>query len=113
MNRLADQIKFGPLESVATPNFAEGNVGDIISALIPYLFAIAGFLLIIYLLYGGYKYLLSRGDPKAIQEARGAITTALIGFIIVFSAFWLVQLVGELLGITVIRFIFKEPFKGP
>ena len=107
MNRLAAQIKFGPLESIATPNFAGGKIGNIVSALIPYLFAFAGFLLIIYLLYGGYKYLLSRGDPKAMQEARGVITNALIGFVIVFLAFWAVQLVGELLGIVVIRFIFK------
>lgn len=107
MNRLAAQIKFGPLESVATPNFAGGTPGDIVSALVPYLFAIAGFLLIIYLLYGGYKYLLSRGDPKAMQEARGVITNALIGFVIVFIAYWVVQLIGELLGLDVIMGIFS------
>lgn len=76
------------------------SVGAIISYLLPYLFAGAGILLLLYLLYGGISMMLSRGDPKAIQSARDKITGALVGFVIVFAAYWLVQIIGKLLGIT-------------
>ena len=87
--------------------FVSGNLGDIVGALLPYLFAGAGILLLLYLLYGGISLMLSGGDPKAIQSAKDKITGALVGFIIVFASYWLVQIVGKILGITAIQDIFK------
>jgi len=83
------------------------SIGGLISALLPYLFAGAGILLLLYLLYGGISLMLSGGDPKAIQSARDKITGALVGFIIVFASYWIVQIVGKILGITAIQTIFR------
>ncbi|GMR03312.1 MAG: hypothetical protein BMS9Abin21_145 [Thermodesulfovibrionia bacterium] len=100
-------IGFGELENKAAPRFAGGGIGDIVSVLILYLFPIAGLLLLLYLLYGGFRWMTSGGDPKALAQARSAVTTALIGFVIVFVSFWVVQLVGIMLGIDAITVIFK------
>ena len=82
-------------------------LGEIISALLPYLFAGAGLLLLLYFIFGGLSLMLSRGDPKAVQSAKDKITSAVIGFIIVFVSYWLVQIVGIILGIEAIQTIFK------
>lgn len=87
------------------PNSA--NLGEIISGLLPYLFTGAGLLLLLYLIYGGLQLMLSRGDPKAVESAKGKITGALIGFIIVFAAYWLVQIIASILGLKNILDIFK------
>ena len=108
--KLAQGINFGTLEAMATPSFPVGStLGFIVSKLILFIFPIAGLLLLLYLVFGGYKYMLSRGDPKALAEAKGAITTALLGFVIVFVAFWIVQLIGVVLGLEQITAIFGEP----
>lgn len=107
--KLAQAISFPVLEQIASPKFMNKNIGDIVSALMIYLFPFAGLLMLLYLLFGGYKYMLSRGDPKALAEAKGAITTALIGFVIVFVAFWIVQIIGIILGIEQITVIFGSP----
>lgn len=86
--------------------FTSEGVGPIISKLLPYLFTISGIILLLYLIYGGIQYMLSRGDPKGMQAAQGRITTAIIGFIIIFISFWLVQLLGRVLGLTKIGNIF-------
>ena len=49
----------------------------------------------------------SRGDPKAVNEAKGKITNALVGFLIVFVAYWLVQLFASVFGLQEILDIFK------
>lgn len=87
--------------------FAGKDLGGIISALLPYLFAGAGLLLLLYLIYGGLSLMLSRGDPKAVQSAKDKITSAVMGFIIVFVSYWLVQIVGTILGIEAIQTIFR------
>jgi hypothetical protein len=52
----------------------------------------------------------SRGDPKAAQGAQAKITNALIGFIIVIFAFFIVQLFGQVFGIqnTLFGQIFRK-----
>lgn len=74
--------------------------GTILTALNQYVFPLAGLLLLIYLLYGGFQYLTSGGDPQKTNSAKRIITHALIGFIIVFLAFWIVQIVARILGTT-------------
>lgn len=103
------QITKGELESLESGinlKFAGGGLGDVVTLLLRYLFPLAGLLLLLYLLYGGYLFMLSRGDPKAIQQARSVITAGLIGFIIVFISYWIVQLVAQILGLQPILSIF-------
>ena len=100
------QIDFESLQKEVNPDFEFTTLGGIVSGLIPYLFAGAGILLLLYLIAGGLGLMTSRGDPKAVQAAQGKITNALVGFVIVFLAFWIVQIIGNILGIKVFGEIF-------
>lgn len=104
--RESTPLDFSSLESVSVPKFAGGSIGNIVSELLKYLFPFAGLLLLLYLLFGGFSLMTSGGDPKAVQSAKGKITNALIGFIIVFAAYWIVQIIGTILGIEAITEIF-------
>lgn len=92
------------LVNINDPNL---SLGKIISSLIPIIFALAGILLLIYLLYGGFHLMTSAGDPKGVAEAKGKITNALIGFIVIFLAFWIVQIIGLVFNLPGITIIFK------
>jgi hypothetical protein len=83
------------------------DIGGVISKILPYIFGISGILLLLFLLFGGLQLMFSAGDPKKTQSAQGKITNALVGFIIVFLAYWLTQLVGTILNIQIIKDIFK------
>lgn len=83
------------------------SIGSIISKIIPLIFTISGILLLIFLIIGGLQFMLSGGDPKKAQAAQGKITTAIIGFFIIFVSYWIVQLLGKILGIATITNIFK------
>lgn len=76
-----------------------GKIGDIINIIIPYVFYGTGIALLIILIMGGLSLMVSGGDPKKIQAAKGKITSGLIGFLIIFLAYWLVQLAYMILGI--------------
>ena len=101
-----DPIDFDALEQTAAPNFAGQNIGFVVGSLVPYFFTFAGILLLLYLLFGGFELMTSRGNPKAVESGKGKITYALIGFLIVFLAFWIVQISGLIFGIDVIGEIF-------
>jgi len=81
------------------PKGIKTTLGDIISAILPYVFTGAGIALFIYLLLGGFQFLTSGGDPKAVEGAKSKITNALIGFAIIFIAFLLIKVLESVLGI--------------
>ena len=111
MNKLLTQVNLNAIQQSGLPGakFGPGNttIGGIIASILPWIFTIAGMLLLIYLIFGGLQLMLSGGDPKGAQAAKAHITNALIGFIIIFAAFWIVQLVGLIFGLQGITTIFR------
>ena len=98
------QAIFGTPGPGGSPSpFADINtasLGLIVSELLKYLFPFTGLLLFIYLLIGGFSYLTSGGEPKAMEQAQSKITNAIVGFIIVFVAYWVVQIFEFMFGIS-------------
>lgn len=96
------------IQATALPGFTFKNIGDIFNQQnLRYIFAIAGIMLLVYLLFGGLQLMFAGGDPKKVQAAWGKITNAVIGFVIVFLSYWITQLFGELLNIQIIKDIFQ------
>lgn len=89
------------------PNFASQGLGFLISSGVKYAIVIAGLLLLIYLVYGGFGFMTSGGDPAKLKSARETLTRAALGFLIIFAAYWLIQLVGIAFGIQEIQQTFK------
>ena len=83
------------------------SVGSIITVVVPLVLAAAGLFLLFYLVTGGFGIMTSKGDPKALDAARTKITTAIVGFIIIFVAYWIVQLLGLILGVTQVQNTFR------
>lgn len=109
---LAEAINFQELINQAFPNYdpAAGKInltdpnltlGKIISAFLPYVLILMGLLLFIYLLWGGFDFLFAEGDPEKIKGARMRIVNALVGFLIIFSAYWLARLVEYIFGLKI------------
>ncbi len=66
--------------------------------IVDYMFIIAAFLAVAYLMYGGIKWITSRGDKMAVESARKHIVAAVIGLIIVAGSFFALNVVFTLLG---------------
>jgi hypothetical protein len=79
----------------------KANIGAVISALIPIVFSVAGLLLFVMFIVGGFGLLTSAGDPKKIESAKGRLTGAIAGFLIIFFAYWLIQILEVIFGIKV------------
>lgn len=108
MNNLAKNIPWNALEQAAYPNLGPAvTVGTIVTSILKYIFPAAGILLMIYLIFGGIQYMTSTGDPKKIEGAKGTITNAFVGFFIIFVSYWIVQLIGIIFDIDIIKQIFS------
>lgn len=71
----------------------------LISRILPNIFSVASILLLIYLIYGGFLYINSNGDQEKVKKSQSMITNALIGFLIIFGSYWIMQAVQVITGI--------------
>ncbi|MBI3980492.1 hypothetical protein HY345_00670 [Candidatus Microgenomates bacterium] len=78
------------------------DVGRLISGLIGVAMLLAALAVFIYLIWGGFEWITSGGDKAGVENARNKITAALIGLVIVASAWAIMRLVEFFFGITVI-----------
>lgn len=87
---------------------AGGNnsLGDILSNAMQLIFLFAGVGLLLMLLAGGFTLLTSAGDAKKLEMGKQRITNAILGIIVIFIAFWLVQILGTVFGFDTIQSIF-------
>jgi hypothetical protein len=67
-------------------------------AIIDILLRLAGIFATVYVLYGGFQYLTSQGEPDKLNTARSTITNALVGLAIALIASALVAFIGHQLG---------------
>jgi len=78
------------------------NIGSFLSQLLPYILVIAGLVLFIMLIIGGFGLMTSGGSPEKMKAAQGKITSAVIGFIIIFISYWLMRILEIVFGITIL-----------
>lgn len=79
------------------------NIGSILNEAVPFIFAFAGIGLLLMLLAAGFNFLTSAGDPKKLETGKQRLTNALVGFLVIFVAYWAVQMAGMIFGIKEIQ----------
>lgn len=81
-------------------------MGQATSLLVPPVFSIAAFLVILYFLLGAFKYFKAGGNKEDIEAAKQMIIHSIIGFLLLMLAFLVIQFIPQffnLPGLDIIR----------
>ena len=85
--------EFAPLRNL--------TIGGIVAGLIRLILVITALVFFFILVIGGIRWIASGGDKQQTEAARNQITAALVGLIIVFAAWAIVQLINTFFGINI------------
>lgn len=80
------------------------NATRLVQAVINLVLVMAGLVAFFFLLLGGLQWILAGGDKEGTEKARKRITAALIGLVIVFSAYAIILLASNFLGVQLLNF---------
>ena len=72
-------------------------VPRVLVAVTEILLRVAAILAVGYTIYGGFRYILSQGEPEATKKAKGTIIGASVGLVITIFAAAIVGLIGSTL----------------
>ena len=73
---------------------------DMIILVVSNVFVVAGFMLFIFIIIAGFKFI--AGDSKGMEEARNMMGGVLMGFIVMFAAYWIIQIIEQITGVKII-----------
>lgn len=76
------------------------NIARTIRNVIIFFVILAVVIALLYLLYGGLKWITSRGEKTEVEAARNHIIAAILGLIVVFLAVFILSIVLAAFGIT-------------
>lgn len=118
MEKIALEVPpYGKIET--PPGIPTGGILDtgtnLINLILNLLFLAGIVLAIIFIIFSGIQWVLSSGDKQKLQAARGRLTFAIIGLLIIAASFFIVNTVISLLGGTPRSFLNLPlpPFTGP
>lgn len=77
----------------------ENDLANVLFNVVNALLLFAGAVAVLFLIIGGFRYVVSTGNPDQVDAAKRTILYAVLGLIIIFIAFVLVGLVQSWLGV--------------
>jgi hypothetical protein len=77
------------------------NPGKTIQSIVIFLLILAVVIALMYLLYGGIKWITSRGEKTEVEAARNHIMAAVVGLIVVFLAIFIVSIIMSVFGLSI------------
>ena len=97
-------------DDVPTGGISQGS--EIIQLLLTLVFITAIVVALFMLIYSGLQYIQSGGDKQKIEAARHRIVFTIIGLVVVFLSFMIVNMVGYFFGINLLGFSANNGTQG-
>lgn len=84
-------------------NAGYSSIGQLIGAILPNIYIVAGIILLIFLIAGGFSIISASGKglTEGVEKGTKVITGALIGFLILFASYWIIQIVEKVTGLKI------------
>ena len=73
-----------------------------ISTILPNVFIVAGIILIFFIIGSGIGIITSAGNPEAQQKSKGTLTAAVVGFLLIFASWWIIQIIQVLTAVPIL-----------
>lgn len=75
----------------------------LVGHLVNFALTAAGAVAVFFIVWGGFKFIRSGGDPKQVEGARQSITYAIIGLVVVLLAYFFIYFISVITGVECIR----------
>lgn len=104
----AEIIKFDEINAALGTDFkfkpvaGQTLISQLFSRGLPILIVLSGIILLIMIVMGGFTMLTNPTNPQAQEAGKNQITFAVIGFFLMFMAYWIIQILELMFGLSIV-----------
>ncbi len=114
---IGDEVKLGDFGGI-TPQCGGGwaggkltinqiycNFGFFLSSILPNIYVIASIILFILLIVSGLLFIINagQGDEEGAKKYQKTITASLIGFLLIFASYWVIEIIQTITGVKILN----------
>lgn len=78
------------------------SIGGILNNILPTVLSLAGLILFGMLVAGGFTMLAGAADKESQEKGKKQITSSLVGFFIIFLAYWIAQILQVIFKVNIL-----------
>lgn len=75
--------------------------GGIVTRVLEFIFPLAGLILFLMISWGGFEVLMGASDSSKVTAGKQRVTSAIVGFLILFASYWMVQIMEVVFGVVI------------
>lgn len=97
---LSQSINIGgqPIKGPLDPSL--NSLASVIDRILGFVIPAAAIVLFFVLVFGGYEYMTSQGNPEKVKRGQAVLFSAVIGFLLLIFSFVIVKVVSFIFGLT-------------
>lgn len=78
-------------------------IPDIFQALVTWALIFSGAVAVFFIVFSGFKYISSGGDPKQTQGAQQTLTWAVVGLLVILFSFFIINFIADITNVGCIK----------
>lgn len=95
---LGTALRFQDSDAVSTYQGA----GSLINNILPNVYIAGGVVIFFMIILGGFTIIANAGNPDKIKEGGKTITSAIIGLLVLFGSYWIIQIIQVVTGVNIL-----------
>ena len=102
---LAQSLQIGPPGTtgvgitVTGPLVGINNLTDLVGLIISFVVPLAGVIMFLVILWGGFDLVNSQGNPEKVQSGQQKMTAGVVGFVLLVLSYFAAKLIGYIFGV--------------
>lgn len=100
--KIGDELKvYDPGSPEIGNSLWAGDVFPVFWTIIKNLYVLTGIVLLFFLVAGGVGMIINAGNAEKQKQSSQTLTSAVVGYLIMFAAYWLVRIVEIVFGVDI------------
>lgn len=79
------------------------GAGSLINNVLPNVYIAGGLIIFFMIIFGGFTIIANAGNTDKIKEGSKTITSAIIGLLVLFSSYWIIQIIQVITGVSILN----------
>lgn len=86
--------------SSATSEYS--GAGNLINNILPNVYIAGGLIIFFMIVFGGFTIISNAGNPDKIKDGTKTITSAIMGLLVLFASYWIIQIIQVVTGVRIL-----------
>lgn len=78
------------------------STSDLLNNIIPNVYIAGGLVIFFMILFGGFTIIANAGNKDKIADGTKTITSAIIGLLVLFASYWIIQIIQVVTGVSIL-----------